>query len=122
MNTPKTPAQTETKTPVKSPTSRKTSQKTPATKITPAMRRTLNFLAKTPTPKKTKATEDLQGRSSAKTPAKTQPDRKIKNKTPGTKMTQPQKFTIGSKVNQIGERRETVNVKEGRRGGRYKWT
>ena len=43
---------TPTLTPENSPTTRKTIRKTPATKMTPKMKRTLNFLADTPTPKK----------------------------------------------------------------------
>ena len=39
----------------------------------------------------------------------------MKDKTSGTKMTQSQKFMIGSKVNQMGERREIVSVKEAKR-------
>ena len=87
--------------------------------MTPAMERTLNFLAKTPTPKKTKTAEDLQGRSTAKTPAKTpakpQHAKKTNDKTPGIMRPENKKFTIGSKPNQTGEKRETVRVKEAKR-------
>ena len=48
----KTPAKTPAKTPPKSPTIRKTRMLTPASKMTPKMKRTLNFKLSTPSLKK----------------------------------------------------------------------
>ena len=84
--------------------------------MTPAMERTLNFLAKTPTPKKTKTAEDLRekhsqnsSKDSSKTPA-CQEDRRQHSR--NNKVPIPEVHDRLQSKPDGGEERGAVNVKE----------